>query len=105
MLLPPRRTAPPMLGTLEVQPCGLFELARIGYGRNTKEAPLRLFLIAGEQGFEPQPADPESAVLPLDDSPLVGDTHHRHSIPSRVAPRNACLCHASWLQNQLVQIG
>jgi hypothetical protein len=25
---------------------------------------------AGEQGFEPQPADPESAVLPLDDSPM-----------------------------------
>jgi hypothetical protein len=27
----------------------------------------------GEQGFEPQQADPESAVLPLDDSPLTPD--------------------------------
>ncbi len=26
---------------------------------------------AGEQGFEPQLTDSESAVLPLDDSPLV----------------------------------
>ena len=25
--------------------------------------------LAGEEGFEPSPADPESAVLPLDDSP------------------------------------
>ena len=27
------------------------------------------YKITGEQGFEPRPADPESAVLPLDDSP------------------------------------
>ena len=25
--------------------------------------------LAGEEGFEPSPAEPESAVLPLDDSP------------------------------------
>ncbi len=28
--------------------------------------------LAGEQGFEPQLAEPESAVLPLDDSPALG---------------------------------
>ena len=29
--------------------------------------------ITEEQGFEPRPAEPESAVLPLDDSPILGD--------------------------------
>lgn len=29
--------------------------------------------MAGEQGFEPRLPDPESGVLPLDDSPLVRD--------------------------------
>lgn len=28
--------------------------------------------LAGERGFEPRSADPESAVLPLDDSPMRG---------------------------------
>ena len=28
-----------------------------------------LRIVAGEQGFEPQLPDPESGVLPLDDSP------------------------------------
>ena len=32
------------------------------------------FLKAGEQGFEPQLSDPESDVLPLDDSPIA----HQH---------------------------
>jgi hypothetical protein len=32
--------------------------------------PYRTVSYTGEQGFEPQQADPESAVLPLDDSPL-----------------------------------
>lgn len=37
-------------------------------GREVK--PLAPFLsVAGEQGFEPQLPDPESGVLPLDDSP------------------------------------
>ena len=30
------------------------------------------FSLAGEQGFEPQLPDPESGVLPLDDSPMHG---------------------------------
>ena len=29
------------------------------------------FLFAGDRGFEPLPADPESAVLPLDQSPIT----------------------------------
>lgn len=31
-----------------------------------------MVLVAGEQGFEPQLPDPESGVLPLDDSPSGG---------------------------------
>ena len=30
----------------------------------------RVMYVAGEQGFEPRPADPETTVLPLDDSPV-----------------------------------
>ena len=32
--------------------------------------------MAGEVGFEPTPADPESAVLPLDDSPAYLKLYH-----------------------------
>ncbi len=35
-----------------------------------KLPPTRGFPLAGEQGFEPQLPDPESGVLPLDDSPM-----------------------------------
>ena len=33
-------------------------------------------IYSGEQGLEPQYADPESAVLPLDDSPMVALLYH-----------------------------
>ena len=35
--------------------------------------PYLLWFHTGEQGFEPRPTDPESAVLPLDDSPSYGN--------------------------------
>src|SRR4051794_40421428 len=36
--------------------------------------------MAGRQGFEPRYADPESAVLPLDDLPRVGLSHFTSGI-------------------------
>ena len=38
-------------------------------GVNHEGSVAMLPVLAGEQGFEPRYADPESAVLPLDDSP------------------------------------
>ena len=37
--------------------------------QNKNPGERRGFLLAGAQGFEPRPTDPESAVLPLDDAP------------------------------------
>ena len=34
------------------------------------------FSLAGEQGFEPQLPDPESGVLPLDDTPMRAKDYH-----------------------------
>lgn len=34
--------------------------------------------MAGEEGFEPSHPDPESGVLPLDDSPAVFIIRHKH---------------------------
>ncbi len=43
----------------------LYSPTWLGYGRSFVFANL-----AGVQGFEPQLADPESAVLPLNDTPI-----------------------------------
>ncbi len=40
---------------------------------------MELFL-AGERGFEPLKADPESAVLPLDDSPISHNSKDERTI-------------------------
>lgn len=51
------------------------------FGRDSKRAPRRAFLLAGEQGFEPQLLGPEPSVLPLDYSPtrrrIVAHQHRR----------------------------
>ena len=46
--------------------------------RDTKRAPRRAFVRAGEQGFEPQLLGPEPSVLPLDYSPT-----RRRIVPRR----------------------
>jgi hypothetical protein len=38
--------------------------------RRNKKREVHWFSVAGVQGFEPQLADPESAVLPLNDTPI-----------------------------------
>ena len=44
---------------------------------NRKLPDLReLFLQAGGRGFEPRQANPESAVLPLDEPPIPGNERH-----------------------------
>ena len=46
----------------------------------SKASPSKL---AGRQGFEPRLADPETAVLPLDDPPAEPDYRHSMSVVSR----------------------
>jgi hypothetical protein len=47
--------------------------------------------LVGEGGLEPPPAEPESAVLPLDDSPIA---HQKYQVP-RPESRTAFARHAA----------
>src|SRR5689334_24751057 len=45
------------------------------------------YVLAGRQGLEPRYADPESAVLPLDDLPRIQPQYNKHrTLPNAPAP-------------------
>jgi hypothetical protein len=46
-------------------------LVRRSFFLDKKKRGIKPLFLAGVQGFEPQSADPESAVLPLNDTPML----------------------------------
>ena len=64
------------------------------YGYKKREA-LNLSFRAGVQGFEPRLADPESAVLPLNDTPMLpGEMYNTASWDSLSTPLGLFFCEA-----------